>query len=476
MPAHRGAKPETDRTLQKTITMADAASITPSAEMLPVMSGTPMVAASTASGGIFAGMLAQRFQPSAEPSAKGAAADTAVRPTLPAGNLPSGQSSPQDGNTLPPNAPVSAVFDGGSEALSVMLDPLSDTRPAQAATRPDVPLQDLLTQVRDVPATSAAPPVGVIPPLLDVKPLPPFGDMPVPADERYSQPGRVASPAALPLAGLMGTQPEARLARPASLGLNARGETAEMLRSAIAPSSAEQAVRGGMAAQLTNQALAGDSLSRPFQQQIDHLLAMSRSPIVSAGSSVTLLALSDTTASIIPADLSPSAFLPGSGSDVRAGALTGPGSLPGLPVNTPMGQPGWSAELGQRMMWLANREIREAQIQLNPRHLGPIDVRIIYSDTQQLSVSFTAQNPAAREALDAALPRLREMFEQQGLNLADASVSQESFAGQQQAAKNENGLRHDAVADTHGVDSGDEEPQQPSSPVPIGLGLVDIFA
>ncbi|HEX21972.1 MAG TPA: hypothetical protein ENH21_00910, partial [Chromatiales bacterium] len=181
-------------------------------------------------------------------------------------------------------------------------------------------------------------------------------------------------------------------------------------------------------------------------------------------------------ASITLPDLSSTAFLPGVSGDVRAVALTGPGSLPGLPVNIPVSHPGWSAELGQRMMWLANQEIREAQIQLNPRNLGPIDVRIIYSDAQQLSVSFSAQNPAAREALDAALPRLREMFEQQGLNLADANVSQESFAGRQQDAGDENGLYHDTVADTHWEGRGDEAPQQQSPPVPIGLGLVDIFA
>lgn len=445
--------------------MAEAAFITPS--MMSVTSGTPVVAASAASGGIFAGMLAQRLQPPAESSAKGTAVDTAARSPLPVGNPPPGQSSPQDGNTLPPNVPMPAVFDGDSEVLPVMLDPLSGIG------------SDGMPPVTDVPAASAPLPVGAIPPpapLPDVKSQSLSGDRPVSADERYSQPGRVPSSVALSLAGLMGAQPEARLARPASLGLNVRGETVEMLRSAIAPPLTEQAVRGGMVAQLTNQALSGESLSRPFQQQIDHLLAMSRSPVISAGPSMTLLAPSDTAASIIPADLSLSAFLPGGGSDVRAGVLTGLGSLSGLPVNTPMGQPGWSAELSQRMVWLANREIREAQIQLNPRHLGPIDVRIIYSDTQQLSVSFTAQNPAAREALDAALPRLREMFEQQGLSLADASVSQESFAGQQQEAENENGLRHDAMADTHGVVSGDGELQQRSPPIPIGQGLVDIFA
>ena len=463
MPAHRGTKPATDRIPQKITAMAEAAFITSS--MTPVTSAIPVVAASTASGGIFAGMLAQRLQPPAA-SSKGAAVDTAARPVLPAGNLPPGQSPPQDGNTLPPNAPVAVVFDGGYEVLPVMPEPRSDIGNDGALLRVtaqlDVPVQGLS---QAVPAASTPLPVGAIPP--SEKPQSLSGDRPVPADERRSQPGRVA--AALPLAGLMAVQPEAGLERPVSLG--SRGEVAEMLRIATAPLPAEQAVRGGMAAQLTNQALAGDSLPRPFQQQIERLLAVSRSSIVSAGPGAPMSA--DTTASIIPPDLSPTVFLPGS--DVRTVALSGPGSLPGLPVNTPMGHPGWSAELGQRMVWLANREIREAQIQLNPRHLGPIDVRIIYSDAQQLSVSFTAQHPAAREALDAALPRLREMFEQQGLSLADASVSQESFAGRREA-EDENGSRHDAVTGSRRADSGDEEPQQQSPPIPIGQGLVDTFA
>ncbi len=469
---------ETDRSLQKTTAMAEAAFITPS--MMPAIAATPVVAASAAPRGIFAGMLAQRLQPPAESSTKEAAVDTAVQSSLPVGNLPPGQSSPQDGNTLPPNAPIPAVFEGGSEALSVMPDPLSDTAgdgTSRVTAQSDVPVQDLsqAMPVTDVPAASTALSAGAIPspvPLPDVKSLPLSGDRPVLADARYRQSGQAA--VVLPLAG--GARSEAGLERPASLGLNARGEAAEVLRITPAPLLTEQAVRGSMAAQLTSQALLGEPLSRPFQQQIDRLLALSRSSVTSAGPGAPLSVSADTTTSIIAPDLSATAFLPGSGSEVRAGALTGPGSLPGLPVNTPMGQPGWSAELGQRMVWLANQEIREAQIQLNPRHLGPIDVRIIYSDTQQLSVSFTAQNPAAREALDAALPRLREMFEQQGLNLADASVSQESFAGQQQEAENENGLRHDAMADTHGVVSGDGELQQRSPPISIGLGLVDIFA
>ncbi len=116
----------------------------------------------------------------------------------------------------------------------------------------------------------------------------------------------------------------------------------------------------------------------------------------------------------------------------RLPGATVAGALPALTVSTPVGQPAWASELGQRVTWLANSELREAQLQLKPRSLGAVDVRIVYGPDQQLSVSFSAANPVAREALDASLPRLREMFEQQGLHLADANISHESPAEREQ--------------------------------------------
>lgn len=107
-------------------------------------------------------------------------------------------------------------------------------------------------------------------------------------------------------------------------------------------------------------------------------------------------------------------------------------SLPLLPLNTPAQSPNWSQDLGQRITWMAGQELKEAQIQMNPRHLGPIEVRISYGHEQQMTVNFVAHNSQARDMLDAALPRLREMFESQGLNLADANVSQESFGNREQ--------------------------------------------
>ncbi len=127
----------------------------------------------------------------------------------------------------------------------------------------------------------------------------------------------------------------------------------------------------------------------------------------------------------------------------RLPSATVNGALPTLAVSTPVGQPAWASELGQRVTWLANSELREAQLQLNPRSLGAVDVRIVYGPDQQLSVSFSAANPVARDALDASLPRLREMFEQQGLHLADANISDESPAERDQR----NGMNNESLTE-----------------------------
>lgn len=103
--------------------------------------------------------------------------------------------------------------------------------------------------------------------------------------------------------------------------------------------------------------------------------------------------------------------------------------LPTTTVETPFRQPGWDQALSERVLWAANQKMQSAEIKLNPPQLGPIEVRIqMHQD--QAQVSFTSQHAAVREALEAALPRLREMFSANGFEL-DANVSQHSFARQQ---------------------------------------------
>ncbi len=91
-------------------------------------------------------------------------------------------------------------------------------------------------------------------------------------------------------------------------------------------------------------------------------------------------------------------------------------------IATPMGQQAWGDELGERILWLTQREISSAQLRLNPEHLGPVNVDIRV-DGEVTSIQFTAHNAATREAIEAAVPKLREMFGAQQLSLTEVAVT-----------------------------------------------------
>jgi len=93
-------------------------------------------------------------------------------------------------------------------------------------------------------------------------------------------------------------------------------------------------------------------------------------------------------------------------------------------VRAHVGAPAWADELGGKLTWLTARGIQSASLVLTPEHLGPMEIRISINN-DQASVWFGAAHADTRIALEQALPRLREMFAAQGLNLADTGVFRE---------------------------------------------------
>lgn len=105
------------------------------------------------------------------------------------------------------------------------------------------------------------------------------------------------------------------------------------------------------------------------------------------------------------------------------GVMSGRGGQMSLAVDIPVGQTGWGKAVGERIQWMVGRNLQSAEVKLTPPNLGPMEIRItLQHDTA--SVSFVAAQPATREALEAAIPRLREMFESTNLTLADVGVGQ----------------------------------------------------
>ena len=122
--------------------------------------------------------------------------------------------------------------------------------------------------------------------------------------------------------------------------------------------------------------------------------------------------------------LLPMAPAPHAGGPVRAEM---PAAAAAVPV--PLGSVQWGTEFAQKVVWLAREQQSMAQIQVTPPQLGPIEIRLSLSH-DQANMTFVSPHAAVREAIEAALPRLREMFAESGLTLGNVDVAAQSFGGQ----------------------------------------------
>lgn len=95
---------------------------------------------------------------------------------------------------------------------------------------------------------------------------------------------------------------------------------------------------------------------------------------------------------------------------------------PQFKVATPASQSGWAEDVGNRIAWMASKSLGKAELVLTPPHLGRIEVSLSVNG-DQASAQFVAATPGAREALEQALPRLREVMEQAGVTLGQVNVS-----------------------------------------------------
>ncbi len=98
-------------------------------------------------------------------------------------------------------------------------------------------------------------------------------------------------------------------------------------------------------------------------------------------------------------------------------------------MTRPFNHPQWQNEFSERIVWMHNKSIPVAELRLNPQHLGPISIRIDVNQ-DQATIGFIAQQASVREAIEAAIPRLREMLNSQQLNLAEVNVSQQESSEQ----------------------------------------------
>ncbi|MCP5145841.1 MAG: flagellar hook-length control protein FliK [Gammaproteobacteria bacterium] len=152
----------------------------------------------------------------------------------------------------------------------------------------------------------------------------------------------------------------------------------------------------------------------------------------------------------------------------EAAALTQPATTQ-LHLPTRFHDAQWQQQFVSRVQWLVGDTIQQARITLNPADLGPIDISINVQD-DRATMHFAVTHHGVRDAVEQALPKLRDMLQESGLALGDASVSThtQQRQDQQSAERGQTGgfnLNPESEVVAQGL----------PSTVRQALGLVDMF-
>jgi flagellar hook-length control protein FliK len=140
-----------------------------------------------------------------------------------------------------------------------------------------------------------------------------------------------------------------------------------------------------------------------------------------------------------------------------------------------VGTPGWDNQVGQKIVWMVAGKEQSASLTLNPPDMGPMQV-VLSVTNDQATVTFSAAQPEVRQALENAMPKLREMMGESGIALGNATVNS-GASDQRQAQQGEQARGHGT-----GGRFGNAGGEAPISTAPRqvradgGIGLVDTFA
>jgi len=142
-----------------------------------------------------------------------------------------------------------------------------------------------------------------------------------------------------------------------------------------------------------------------------------------------------------------------------------------LQVSTPVGSPNWATDFSNKVVFLSNAHQQTAQLTLNPPDLGPLQVVLQVSGTHAHAV-FVSEHQQVRDAIEQALPKLREQFAAGGMGLGSASVNDGSSNSSSSQSGSGNGNRRSGSGDT-GAASTTETATAVATRAPAGV--VDTF-
>jgi flagellar hook-length control protein FliK len=141
-----------------------------------------------------------------------------------------------------------------------------------------------------------------------------------------------------------------------------------------------------------------------------------------------------------------------------------------------VGTPAWDNQVSQKIVWMVAGQEQSATLTLNPPDMGPMQV-VLSVTNDQATVTFSANQLEVRQALENAMPKLREMMSESGIALGNATVDA-GTPDQRQAQGDPSGRAGAggrAGANGAPVDVAEHQPGRPmrSGGLP---GMVDTFA
>jgi flagellar hook-length control protein FliK len=137
-------------------------------------------------------------------------------------------------------------------------------------------------------------------------------------------------------------------------------------------------------------------------------------------------------------------------------------------IEAPVRSQGFPADFSEKIVWLAGRQSQVANLSLNPPQLGSLEVHLSLSGNDA-GAQFYSPHPMVRDAIEAALPKLRELMAQAGIALGDTQVRDQAFA--QRDSGGSPHMNDEAASGAMTI---------PLAPVAAGasragLGLVDLY-
>ena len=163
-----------------------------------------------------------------------------------------------------------------------------------------------------------------------------------------------------------------------------------------------------------------------------------------------------------------------------ADAVGNAGAVPGDRIPARVGSQGWDNQISQRIVYMVGKE-QAATLTLNPPDLGPVQI-VLNVSNDQATVAFSADQLEVRQALENALPRLREMMSESGIALNNATV--DAGARQQQDSERRapgsngaNGGNGQLAGNGNEAEAAVNEVAPRTRTVGLGeRGMVDLFA